>query len=49
MSEEPVLPIPKLNVPQCLFVLSNPLLKHLHEKARQESIKADEWAHTTAP
>ncbi|KAH6903640.1 proteasome 26S subunit [Coprinopsis sp. MPI-PUGE-AT-0042] len=45
MSEEPVLPIPNLNVPQCLFVLSNPSLKHLHEKARQElleGIKADE-------
>jgi 26S proteasome regulatory subunit N7 len=44
MSEEPVLPIPNLNVPQCLFGLSNPSLKHLHDKARKElleGVKAD--------
>jgi len=47
MADEVVLPIPNLTVPQNVFVLSNPALKHLHEKARKElleAIKADrEW------
>ncbi|KAF6744456.1 proteasome 26S subunit [Ephemerocybe angulata] len=45
MAEEVVLPIPNLTVPQNLYVLSNPALKHLHDKARKdllEAIKADE-------
>ncbi|KAJ3547629.1 hypothetical protein NMY22_g1574 [Coprinellus aureogranulatus] len=45
MAEEVVLPIPNLSLPQNLYVLSNPALKHLHEKAREElmeGIKADE-------
>ncbi|TEB30589.1 PCI-domain-containing protein [Coprinellus micaceus] len=45
MAEEVVLPIPNLAVPQNLYVLSNPALKHLHEKAKKElleGIKADE-------
>lgn len=44
MAEEVVLPIPNLAVPQNLYVLSNPALKHLHEKAKKElleGIKAD--------
>ncbi|KAJ3500340.1 hypothetical protein NLJ89_g9843 [Agrocybe chaxingu] len=45
MSEEVVLPIPNLNIPQNLFVLSNPAFNHLHENARKElleGIKADQ-------
>jgi 26S proteasome regulatory subunit N7 len=44
MAEEVVLPIPNLTLPQNLYVLSNPALKHLHENARSkllEGIKAD--------
>jgi len=44
MAEEEVLPIPNLLIAQNLFVLSNPNLKRLHEKARVElveGIKAD--------
>lgn len=45
MAEEIVLPIPNLSLPQNLYVLSNPSLKHLHEKAKKElleGIKTDE-------
>jgi 26S proteasome regulatory subunit N7 len=44
MADEIVLPIPNLAIPQNLFVLSNPLLTHLHSDARKElleGIKAD--------
>jgi len=44
MADEVVLPIPNLTIPQNLFVLSNPALKHLHDNARKdllECIKAD--------
>ncbi|KAG2012320.1 proteasome 26S subunit [Coprinopsis cinerea AmutBmut pab1-1] len=44
-SDEEILPIPNLNLPQSLFVLSNPRLEHLHEKARKElleGVEADE-------
>jgi 26S proteasome regulatory subunit N7 len=44
MADEVVLPIPNLTIPQNLFVLSNPALKHLHDNARKdllEGIKAD--------
>ena len=39
-----VLLIPNLTIPQNLFVLSNPALKHLHENARKDFLagfKAD--------
>ncbi|KIM37948.1 hypothetical protein M413DRAFT_20188 [Hebeloma cylindrosporum] len=45
MADEIVLPIPNLTIPQNLFVLSNPALKHLHDNARKdllEGIKADQ-------
>ncbi|KDR68659.1 hypothetical protein GALMADRAFT_256432 [Galerina marginata CBS 339.88] len=45
MADEVVLPIPNLRVPENLFVLSNPALKHLHDNARKElleGIKADQ-------
>jgi len=45
MADEVVLPIPNLRMPQCLFILSNPLLTHLHADARKElleGIKADQ-------
>lgn len=44
MADEVVLPIPNLRMPQCLFILSNPLLTNLHSDARKElleGIKAD--------
>ena len=44
MPDELVLPIPNLKMPQNLFILSNPLLAHLHSDARKElleGIKAD--------
>jgi 26S proteasome regulatory subunit N7 len=44
MADEVVLPIPNLRLPQNLFILSNPLLTHLHSDARKElleGIKAD--------
>ena len=44
MADEVVLPIPNLRMPQCLFILSNPQLTHLHSDARKElleGIKAD--------
>lgn len=44
MADEVVLPIPNLRMPQCLFILSNPLLTHLHSDERKElleGIKAD--------
>ena len=44
MADEVVLPIPDLRMPQNLFILSNPLLTHLHSDARKElleGIKAD--------
>ncbi|KAF4612697.1 hypothetical protein D9613_011900 [Agrocybe pediades] len=47
MADEVVLPIPNLTVPQNLFVLSNPALKHLHENARKDllaAIKEDQMA-----
>ncbi|KAF8163849.1 26S proteasome subunit RPN7-domain-containing protein [Crassisporium funariophilum] len=47
MADEVVFPIPNLTLPQNLFILSNPLLKHLHENARKElleGIKADQMA-----
>ena len=36
MADEIVLPIPNLNLPQCLFLLSSPTQTHHHEKARKE-------------
>jgi len=48
MADELVLPIPNLTIPQNLFVLSNPALKHLHDNARKdllEGIKADRKYH----
>ncbi len=47
MSEEVVLPIPNLAVPQHLFILSSPSLSHLHEHSKHallEAIKADQMA-----
>ncbi|KAF9473033.1 PCI-domain-containing protein [Pholiota conissans] len=47
MADDLVLPIPNLTVPQNVFVLNNPALKHLHDHARKElleAIKADEMA-----
>ena len=44
MADEVVLPIPNLRMPQCLFILSNAQLNHLHSDARKElleGIKAD--------
>jgi 26S proteasome regulatory subunit N7 len=44
MADEVVLPIPNLRMPQCLFILSNSQLTHLHSDARKElleGIKAD--------
>ena len=44
MADEVVLPIPNLRMPQCLFILSNAQLTHLHSDARKElleGIKAD--------
>lgn len=44
MADEVVLPIPNLRMPQCLFILSNDQLSHLHSDARKElleGIKAD--------
>jgi 26S proteasome regulatory subunit N7 len=43
MAEE-VIPIPNLSLPQHLFTLITPSLKHLHDNARKElfeGIKAD--------
>lgn len=42
MSEEPILPIPNLKVPEWTFHLSSPTLEHLHAKAREELLKAIE-------
>jgi len=36
MSEDIVLPYPNLDLPQCAFILSQPSLPHLHEKARTD-------------
>ncbi|RDB28088.1 26S proteasome non-ATPase regulatory subunit 6 [Hypsizygus marmoreus] len=47
MADEVVLPIPNLNLPQHLFILSKPQHAHLHENARKElleGIKADQMA-----
>jgi 26S proteasome regulatory subunit N7 len=44
MADEVVLPIPNNRLPQCLFILTNPQLTHLHSDARKElleGIKAD--------
>ncbi|KAH9484646.1 26S proteasome non-ATPase regulatory subunit 6 [Psilocybe cubensis] len=45
MADEVVLPIPNLELPEKLFILSNPALKHLHDEARRvllEGLKADQ-------
>ncbi|KAF8056690.1 26S proteasome subunit RPN7-domain-containing protein [Lyophyllum atratum] len=39
MADEVVLPIPNLQLPQHLFVLSQPKLTHLHDKARKELLE----------
>ncbi|KAF8633521.1 hypothetical protein AX17_004427 [Amanita inopinata Kibby_2008] len=47
MADDIVLPIPNLNLPQQLFLLSKPTLSHLHKNAQQtllEGIKADQMA-----
>ncbi|KAF9039657.1 proteasome 26S subunit [Hymenopellis radicata] len=47
MSDEVVLPIPNLAVPQHLFILTSPSLSHLHEHSKHElieSITTDEMA-----
>ncbi|KAG7446757.1 proteasome 26S subunit [Guyanagaster necrorhizus] len=47
MSDEVVLPIPNLAVPQHLFILSSPSLSHLHEHSKHallEAINADQMA-----
>ncbi|KAK0480939.1 PCI-domain-containing protein [Armillaria novae-zelandiae] len=47
MSEEVVLPIPNLAIPQHLFILSSPSLSSLHEQSKHallEAIKADQMA-----
>ncbi|KAG9309195.1 26S proteasome subunit RPN7-domain-containing protein [Chiua virens] len=47
MSDDAILPIPNLTLPQHVFVLLSPSLKHLHDKARNElldGIKADKMA-----
>ncbi|KAF9818963.1 hypothetical protein IEO21_02377 [Rhodonia placenta] len=47
MPDDVVLPIPNLELPQNLFVLSQPALTHLHDNARTkllEGIKADQMA-----
>ena len=44
MSEEVVLPIPNLKLPDYIFQLSNKKFEHLHEDARKkllEGIEAD--------
>lgn len=44
MADEIVLPIPNLTIPDKVFILSNPSLKHLHANALKElveGIKAD--------
>jgi len=44
MAEEVVVPVPNLSLPQNLYVLNTPNLKHLHDAARKElieGIKAD--------
>ena len=44
MADEIVLPIPNLQLPQCLFLLSSPTQAHHHEQARKElldGIKVD--------
>lgn len=44
MADEVVFPIPNLRMPHNLFILSNPLLTHLHPDAKKElleGIKAD--------
>ncbi|KIY68741.1 PCI-domain-containing protein [Cylindrobasidium torrendii FP15055 ss-10] len=40
MSEEVVLPIPNLSVPQYVFILSSPSLSHLHAESQKELIEA---------
>lgn len=50
MADEVVLPIPNLQLPQNLFLLSNPSCSELHEKARKElldGIKADSGSETS--
>ncbi|KZS86637.1 PCI-domain-containing protein [Sistotremastrum niveocremeum HHB9708] len=42
MSEEPILPIPNLKIPEWNFHLASPKLEHLHETARAELLKAIE-------
>jgi 26S proteasome regulatory subunit N7 len=52
MADEIVLPIPNLNLPQCLFLLSSPTQTHHHEKARKDlldGIKADRKLFPFAP
>lgn len=47
MADEIVLPIPNLQLPQCLFLLSSPTQAHHHEQARKQlldGIKVDQMA-----